>query len=219
MLKLCGFAVSNYYNKVKLSLLEKAVPFEEEAAFPSQDEGMLAASPMGKVPFLRTPQGVVSESQVITEYMEEAFPEHPLYPRDLFERAKNREIIEHLELDLELVARRLYAEAFFGGSVSEETKAEVGRLLKKGLKSFARIARFAPFVAGAELTHADCAAWAHLPLISQCTKTIYGEDYLAELLPAAKPYLKMMNERPHAQRARADYKVGLEAYMAAAKKK
>ena len=29
MLKLCGFAVSNYYNKVKLSLLEKGIPFEE----------------------------------------------------------------------------------------------------------------------------------------------------------------------------------------------
>ena len=38
MLKLCGFAVSNYYNKVKLSLLEKGVPFEEELAYPSQKE-------------------------------------------------------------------------------------------------------------------------------------------------------------------------------------
>lgn len=30
MLTLCGFSVSNYYNKVKLALLEKAIPFEEE---------------------------------------------------------------------------------------------------------------------------------------------------------------------------------------------
>lgn len=29
MLKLYGFAVSNYYNMVKLALLEKGVPFEE----------------------------------------------------------------------------------------------------------------------------------------------------------------------------------------------
>jgi hypothetical protein len=29
MIKLCGFAVSNYYNKVKLALLEKDIPFEE----------------------------------------------------------------------------------------------------------------------------------------------------------------------------------------------
>ncbi len=28
MLKLCGFSASNYYNKVKLALLEKQVTFE-----------------------------------------------------------------------------------------------------------------------------------------------------------------------------------------------
>lgn len=33
MLKLCGFAASNYYNKVKLALLEKGVPFEEVLAW------------------------------------------------------------------------------------------------------------------------------------------------------------------------------------------
>jgi glutathione S-transferase len=36
MLKLCGVAVSNYYNKVKLQLFEKGVPFEEEIVSPSQ---------------------------------------------------------------------------------------------------------------------------------------------------------------------------------------
>ena len=29
-LKLCGFSASNYYGKLKLQLLEKQVPFEEE---------------------------------------------------------------------------------------------------------------------------------------------------------------------------------------------
>ncbi|MEO8837742.1 MAG: glutathione S-transferase N-terminal domain-containing protein, partial [Herbaspirillum sp.] len=29
MLKLHGFSASNYYNKVKLGLLEKGIPFEE----------------------------------------------------------------------------------------------------------------------------------------------------------------------------------------------
>ena len=39
MLKLCGFAASNYYNKVKLALLEKGIPFEEELAS-SSSKGM-----------------------------------------------------------------------------------------------------------------------------------------------------------------------------------
>lgn len=30
MLTLCGFSASNYYNKVKLALMEKQIPFEEK---------------------------------------------------------------------------------------------------------------------------------------------------------------------------------------------
>ena len=215
---LCGFAVSNYYNKVKLSLLEKGVPFAEALVFTSQKEEMLAESPMGKVPFLRTSKGVLSESQVLTEFIEDSWPEPPLYPRDAFERAKCRELIEHLELHVELPARRLYAEAFFGGTVSEETKKEVATLLEKGLKSLARLARFAPFIGGDSFTHADCAAWVHLPLVSQATRKIYGRDFLDEFLPQAKPYIKLIGERPHAQKVNEDRKAGMEAFMSKPKK-
>ena len=36
MFKLYGFAVSNYYNMVKLALLEKGLPFEEVTFYPTQ---------------------------------------------------------------------------------------------------------------------------------------------------------------------------------------
>ena len=215
---LCGFAVSNYYNKVKLSLLEKGIPFAEAYVAVSQSEEMRAESPMGKVPFLRTPWGVLTESQVLTEFIEDSWPEPKLYPCDNFERAKCRELIEHLELHLELPARRLYGEAFFGGSVSEETKKEVEQLLGKGLRSLAHLARFAPFIGGDSFTHADCAAWVHLPLVSQATRKIYGRDMLDEALPQAKGYLKMIGERPHARKVNDDRKTAMEAFMAKAKK-
>lgn len=215
---LCGFAVSNYYNKVKLSLLEKGIPFTEALVFPSQKEELLAESPMGKVPFLRTPRGVLSESQVLTEFIEDNWPEPALYPRDSFERAQCRELIEHLELHLELPARRLYAEAFFGGTVSAETKQEVAPLLEKGLLSLARLARFAPFVAGERFTHADCAAWMHLPLISQTTRKIYGRDFIDEFLPQAKAYARLIGERPHARKVNDDRMAAMDAYMSRAKK-
>ena len=215
---LCGFAVSNYYNKVKLSLLEKGIPFAEALVMTSQSEEMLAESPMGKVPFLRTPRGVLSESQVLTEFLEDVWPEPPLYPRDSFERAKCRELIEHIELHVELPVRRLYAEAFFGGTVSEETKKEVASLLEKGLKSLARLTRFAPFIGGDSFTHADCAAWVHLPLVSQATRKIYGRDFVDEFLPQAKAYIRLVGERPHAQKVNEDRKAAMEAFMSKAKK-
>lgn len=50
--KLCGFSASNYYNKLKLQLLEKGVAFEEELVWTGNTHPKLVdRSPMGKVPF------------------------------------------------------------------------------------------------------------------------------------------------------------------------
>ena len=72
MLTLCGFSASNYYNKVKLALLEKGVPFQEQLAWVGQTD--LAASPLGKVPYLLTPEGPLCESAVIADYIEATYP-------------------------------------------------------------------------------------------------------------------------------------------------
>ncbi len=48
MLKLCGFRISNYHNKVRLVLLEKAIAFEEDdTCTPKQSEEFLARTPVG----------------------------------------------------------------------------------------------------------------------------------------------------------------------------
>ena len=71
MLTLCGIPLSNYYNKVKLALLEKGLPFEEELVMTgSAAEPHLPETPLGKVPFLRTEQGALCESSAILEYLE-----------------------------------------------------------------------------------------------------------------------------------------------------
>lgn len=215
MLKLCGFAASNYYNKVKLALIEKGIEFEEMLVYPSQDEAVLAESPMGKVPFLKLAQGTLAESQAISEYLEDRYTETPLYPPGLFERAKVRELIEVIELHLELPARRLYGEAFFGAKpVPDDTRREVEALLRKGLRALERLAQFSPFIAGGTYTHADCAAIVHLPLVIGVTKLIYGADMLAAAVPTAAPYLKAMSDRPASKTVNDARKAGLEAFIA-----
>jgi glutathione S-transferase len=211
MLKLCGFAVSNYYNKVKLALLEKGVPFQEELVWADRSPELLARSPLGKVPFFETEHGRLCESQVMMEYLEQAYPDKPLLPADAFAAAKVRELVTFLELHLELVVRELYPEAFFGGKVSDEVKTRARKLLDKNIKGFAQLARFSPYIAGAEFTMADCAAVVHLPLVSMACKAIYGEDPLAEL--PVRDYLKRMAERPALQRVNADRKAN-QALMA-----
>src|ERR671911_3039709 len=129
MLKLCGFHLSNYHNKVRIALLEKGVPFEEDpGCAPSQKDEFLSRSPLGKVPFLELDGGRrLAESEVIAEYLEEAYPQKPLLPKDPFERAKVRELVKFIELHVELVARRLYGEVFFKRAPSsQEAKEAVG---------------------------------------------------------------------------------------------
>lgn len=214
MLRLCGFAGSNYHNKVKLALIEKQVPFEEVSQYPTQDPAVLAESPMGKLPYLRTPEGTIAESQVILDYLEDAFPAHPLYPSSPFARARNRELIAILELHLELVVRRLYGQAFFGGTAAEDVKVEVERLLIRGLKALGRRTDFAAFVAGDSFTAADCVAIVHLPMVSMATKAVLGRDLLAEGLPAAKDYLKRLSTRESVQRIAADRKAASPEFAA-----
>jgi glutathione S-transferase len=215
MLKLCGFRISNYHNKIRLALLEKGVPFEEDASCsPSQKDEFLARSPIGKVPFLELDGGRrLSESEVIAEYLEEAFPQNPLLPRDPFERAKVRELVKFMELHVELVARRLYGPAFFKREVSEETKLAAEKDLAKGVRAFKTLVKFDPYIAGRELTLADCAAFVHLPLVSLATKHVLGRDVLDEM-PQWKPYLKMLAERPAFRQVNDDRKAAQAALAA-----
>src|SRR5688500_17721198 len=166
MLKLCGFRISNYHNKIRLALLEKGVPFEEDAdCKPSQKDEFLARTPMGKVPFLELDGGRrLAESEAIGEYLEDAFPQKPLLPKDPFERAKVRELLKVLELHVELVARRLYGDVFFKRPASEDVRIAVAKDLAKGVRALKQLVRFDPYIAGKELTLADCAAFTHLPL-------------------------------------------------------
>jgi glutathione S-transferase len=211
MIKLHGIALSNYYNKVKLVLLEYGIAFEEVTSKLPLDEALLARSPAGKVPFIETENGFLCESGVIVEYLNARYPESGIFVADPWQAAKERELIALVETHLELEARELYGEAFFGGKVSDEVKATTEKRLRRYLESFNRIAKFAPYVAGERFSVADAAVYASLPLVAMATQRIYGADFVAEAGIDWKSYGKLIGERPSAQRVNADRKAAVEA--------
>ncbi|MCX2980457.1 glutathione S-transferase family protein [Halieaceae bacterium IMCC14734] len=155
MITLHGFAASNYYNVVKHVLLYKQIPFEEHLIFSGGDE-WLEISPVGKVPALTTSDGRhLSETTVICDYLEETYPERPLYPTDAGERAAVRQIMKISELYLELPARRFLAYAFSGKGAPEPVKAEVRHVVNRGVGALSRLCQFSPWIAGEEMTMAD----------------------------------------------------------------
>lgn len=180
MIRLYGMARSNYYSLAKACLIEKGMSFEEIDTTPSQDAGYLAKSPMGKVPCIGTEQGFLSESFAIADYLDHIHPDRPLLPSAPFERAKAIELIRHLELDVELVARRCLPEAFFNRPVSEETKTSTAKDLKRGIAAMEKLYRCNPYALG-NFSLADLYTFYTFGLASAIVEKVLGEDLLAPL--------------------------------------
>jgi glutathione S-transferase len=211
MIRLCGFRISNYHNKVRIALLEKGIPFEEdENVKPSQEDDYLAKSPMGKVPYLEVDGTRLRESAVILEYLEDAYPQKPLLPKDPLERARVRELATFIELHMELVVRPLYGTLGGGKPVSEERKQRVEKDIAKGVRALKAVAKFDPYIAGRALSIADCAAFVHLPLVTLVTRNAFGRDFLEDIRQL-KPYLRMLGERPAFAKVTEDRKAATAA--------
>ncbi|TGK17351.1 glutathione S-transferase family protein [Leptospira fluminis] len=196
MIRLYGYPISNYSNKVKLFLLEKGLDFEEIRIPYSQDEEFLKKSPMGKIPFLETDGRYLFESGPIIQWIEDSFPESKkLFPQDPFEAAFVRSMIVIIENYVDLPARKIYTPGLQRKPVSEETILEAKRELERGTAALARIVRFSPFIAGSEMTAADCAAFATLPLVIDNVSE-WLSPCPVENLPGLKQYLEMMNSLP-----------------------
>ncbi|WP_439877570.1 glutathione S-transferase family protein [Pseudomonas prosekii] len=219
MLKLYGFSVSNYYNMVKLALLEKGLPFEEVLFYPAATPEALAISPRGKVPVLGVDQGFVNETSVILEYLEHSQKGTPLLPSDPFERAQTLALAKEIELYIELPGRACYGEAFFGSPVPDAIKDKSKSELLLGFASLGRHGKFAPYVAGDQLSIADLYFLYSVPLACAVGQKLFGIDLLAEM-PAAKALLERLEQNPHVQRIAADKDAAMPGFMAmiAAKK-
>ncbi|SFG58441.1 glutathione S-transferase family protein [Pseudomonas sp. NFACC45] len=219
MLKLYGFSVSNYYNMVKLALLEKGLPFEEVPFYGAQTPDVLAISPRGKVPVLKTEQGFINETSVILEYIEQTQPGKALLPSEPFERAQVLALCREIELYIELPGRACYAEAFFGMSVPDAIKEKTKAELLLGFASLGRHGKFSPYVAGDSLSLADLYFLYSVSLACQVGRKVFDIDLLADM-PAAKGLMERLEQNPHVQRIAADRDAAMPGFLAmiAAKK-
>jgi len=91
-LLLYDFDMSPCARRVRITLLEKSLAWDTQTIdltrLEQRSPEYLKINPNGFVPTLTHGERVVYESNVITEYLDDAFPEVPLYPNDPFERAR-----------------------------------------------------------------------------------------------------------------------------------
>jgi len=159
--------------KVRLALHEKRLEFTEQSIEPwRRDDDLLALNPAGELPVLvDDDEIVVCGHAAICEYLDEVYPEAPLFGRDPSTRAEarrlaawfddkfQREVTQHLAG--EKLNRRISANA-----------APDSRALKAGrdnihthLQYIAWLTERRSWLAGDDITYADLSAASHLSLI------------------------------------------------------
>lgn len=86
--KVYGVPLSPFVRKVLLLLEYKGVAYQNEMVMPfDRSPRFLKLSPMGKIPAFQDDYATLSDSTIICQYLEDKYPQKPLYPKDRAEKA------------------------------------------------------------------------------------------------------------------------------------
>jgi glutathione S-transferase len=87
-----------YCARVRIVLAEKGVDYEPVYVdLDDRPAWIYEKNPLGRVPVLEDDALILPESAVIMEYLEERYPEPPLWPHDAAERAAARLLVERFD--------------------------------------------------------------------------------------------------------------------------
>jgi glutathione S-transferase len=168
-----------YCARVRIVLAEKGLPYETVVVdLDDRPAWIYEKNPLGKVPVLEDDDFVLPESAVIMEYLEERYPEPPLWPADPAERAAGRLLLERFDQ----LSRPYYALRRGDEDARERLDAELA-----GLDS---LLAGRPFLSGREFGLADAA---YVPWILRA-ETMLGVDLDAH--PAVADWAARAGSRP-----------------------
>lgn len=190
--------LSPFSRKVRLALAEKRLPHELrlEKVWERRSE-YLELNPAGTVPTLVEDNGLaIADSNVICEYLEEAYPDTGLMGRTLAERVEVRRLVAWFDGKFAFeVTRNLLGEKFMkrlaGRGNPDAAAMRTGYLaLRYHIEYLGWLAETRKWLAGGTLSLADFAAAAHL----SCLDFIGDVDW--KLSAPAKDWYARVKSRP-----------------------
>ncbi|MDI3281938.1 glutathione S-transferase family protein [Polyangium sp. 15x6] len=160
---------SPYAWKVWLALEHKKLDYEWKLLTFDRGETrapeFLAINPRGKVPVLVHDGLAIAESNAIVEYLEERFPDSPLWPKDAAARAKARQLAAEADGYIAPVQRRLFQETLY----TKEEARDATKIAEAHAAILEELARWDARLTGdwlaGELSLADFAAYPHIRAI------------------------------------------------------
>lgn len=86
-----GASASPFVRKVLVALAMKELPYEQIQQLPfTRDVEYRKINPLGKIPTLQDGDLTICDSTVICEYLEDTYPQSPLYPDNSADKARAR---------------------------------------------------------------------------------------------------------------------------------
>ena len=169
-------------------------------------------SPIGRIPILKTDEGLIPESEVIAEYIDELYPEKSLVGRTRLERANIRvlsRIADIYLMDNIFLALSQMRAAEPNQAIIDLLSAQVLRGVN-ALEEHLSSEGYA--MGGAELTRADCSL---VPALYMCDRTLprLGVTNPIVGLSKTEAYWARIQQNEHAARVIAEMDRGLKARM------
>ena len=135
MLRIYSVPVAVYCAKLRIMLRHKSITFEQlqpPGGYGSDEYSAIV--PSGNLPAMIHDGFMLSDSEAIAEYLDEAFPDIPMLPDTIKLRAKSRELSRSHDTRLEPAVRTIYPQVFFATRDANLVKAG-GALITKQLSS------------------------------------------------------------------------------------
>lgn len=213
MLTIYSVPVAAYCAKLRIMMRYKDIPFQElppPGGYGSAE--YRAIVPSGNLPAMIHDDFMLADSEAIAEYLEEAFPEVPMLPKAVKERAKARELSRCHDTRLEPAVRALYPFVAYENR-DEDAVANCGALISRHLSSLALLLENSP-LDPEKLWLGDCGFAITLPWITAFEESIGLKVDWPEIVVA---YLQRLKGFAEVADELAAYRPAMEAYLEKAK--
>jgi glutathione S-transferase len=204
--------LSPFARKIRIMLAEKGLIFDLEIEKVwERRSAFLAMNPACDVPVMIEDDGtVIAESQVISEYLDEKFPERSLIGGDSVTRAEARRLTQWFDVKFNAeVTEKLVGEKVMkrlsGHGYPEATAIRAGlNEIHNHLAYISFLSERRRWLAGDHISSADIAAAAHLSAVD------YIGDVPWEDHPGAKDWFARIKSRPSFRPLLADRVPGIQ---------
>ena len=211
-MKLFTGDLSPYSAKIRMQLYAMGIDDIDVECPPAFFMGKLAEiSPIGRIPVLETDEGIIPESEVIAEYLDDLYPERALLGASPYQRAQVR-LVSRIA-DIYLLNNIFMAL----GQLDPKTRVdEIVTLLmgqmRRGMTALERHIGDGDFAVGDELTRADCTL---VPALFLCESTVprLGADNPIASTEKVAAYWTKIQKQDHAAKVLDEMKKGLQARL------